>query len=255
MDRELWGLDSGMCDNTGKSAPGAVQPTSPCLCRVLQLGRIEYDVAYSIQEKILEKRIRKEIPDTLILLEHEPVFTIGRSGKPDNVLITEEIRSKENIALFNVDRGGDVTYHGPGQIVGYPIFDLNGHGKDVHRFLRSLEDVIIDVLSGYGLEASRVSGFTGVWVGRSKIASIGIGVRKWVSFHGFSLNVAPDMRHFSFINPCGLGDVRMTSMKELLGYGVPVEGVRQKIIDSFGKIFRMECQLSEVNHGVLTEGI
>lgn len=214
-------------------------------CRVMQLGMTEYNTAYSVQKDLVAKRIRGEIPDTLILLEHEPVFTVGRSGSSSNILINEEGRLKEKIALFEVDRGGDVTYHGPGQLVGYPIFDLNGYGRDIHRFLRLLEEVIINVLAEYGLEALRVPGFTGVWVGKKKIASIGVGVKKWVSFHGLSLNVAPDMKHFSFINPCGLRHGTMTSMGELLGYDVRVEDVQEKVIKSFSKVFEVNCQPSD----------
>ncbi len=201
---------------------------------------MEYNNAYSIQKELVAKRISGQIPDTLILLEHEPVITVGRSGSLNNILIREEERLKEKIALCEVDRGGDVTYHGPGQLVGYPILDLNGYGRDIHKFLRLLEEVIIKVLAGYGLKALRLRGLTGVWVGRRKIASIGVGVRKWISFHGFSLNVAPDMRFFSFINPCGLGDGKMTSMKELLGHGLPLEDVREKVVKNFSEVFNVK---------------
>ncbi len=207
------------------------------LCQVVRLGLVDYEKAYSFQKDLLERRIRGEVPDTLILLEHEPVFTVGRSGSAENILLTDEERIAEGIDLREVDRGGDVTYHGPGQVVAYPVFDLNGYGKDVHRFIRSLEEVIIRVLNGYGLGARRIAGFTGVWVGEKKIASIGIGVRKWVSFHGLSLNVAPEMRHFSFINPCGLDSGKMTSMKELLERDVSVTEVQEAMIEKFGEIF------------------
>ncbi len=211
-------------------------------CQLRQLGRIEYNSAYSIQEELVTKRLRGQVPDTLILLEHEPVITVGRSGSLNNILITEDERLKEKIALFKINRGGDVTYHGPGQLVGYPILDLNGYGRDIHKFLRLLEEVIIKVLAGYGLKALRLRGLTGVWIGRKKIASIGVGVRKWVSFHGFSLNVAPDMRYFSFINPCGLGDGKMTSMKELLGREVSIAEVREKVVKTFSEVFNVKLE-------------
>ena len=209
-------------------------------CQVIQFGLIEYNNAYSIQKGLVAKRIRGGVPDTLILLEHEHVITVGRGGSLSNVIISEDERLKEKIALFKINRGGDVTYHGPGQIVGYPILDLNGYGRDIHKFLRLLEEVIIKVLAGYGLKALRLRGLTGVWVGRKKIASIGVGVRKWVSFHGFSLNVAPDMRYFSFINPCGLGDGKMTSMKELLLCDLPLEDVQEKVIKNFSEVFNVK---------------
>lgn len=210
--------------------------------RVIRPGLVKYEQAYSMQKELLEGRIRGEVPDTLILLEHEPVFTVGRSGSLNNILIDEQERLREKIALFKVNRGGDVTYHGPGQLVGYPIFDLSGYGRDIHKFLRMLEEVIIKVSAEYELRAGRVSGFTGVWVGQKKIASIGIGVRKWVSFHGFSLNVAPDMRHFSLINPCGLGERKMTSMKELLGCELSIEEVQEKAVKNFSEVFQVTSQ-------------
>ena len=215
----------------------AIVETTKTKCQVMQLGLIEYNAAYSIQKELVAKRIRGEVPDTLILLEHEPVITVGRSGSLNNIHISEETRLKEKIALFKINRGGGVTYHGPGQLVGYPILNLNGYGRDIHKFLRLLEEVIIKVLAEYGLEALRVPGLTGVWVGQKKIASIGVGVRKWVSFHGFSLNVAPDMKHFSYINPCGLDDDRMTSMKELLGREICVDDVREKVVKNFSEVF------------------
>jgi lipoate-protein ligase B len=211
-------------------------------CQVIRLGLVDYNAAYSMQKELVAKRIRGEIPDTLILLEHEPVFTIGRSGGLGNILINEEGRLREKIALYEVDRGGDVTYHGPGQLVGYPILDLNGYGRDIHKFLRLLEEVIIRVLDEYGLKALRLQGLTGVWVGQKKIASIGVGVRKWVSFHGFSLNIAPFMRHFSLINPCGLGDGKMTSMKELLGREVSIEDVLEKAVKNFSEVFNVSLK-------------
>ncbi len=210
---------------------------------MMRLGLVNYREAYSIQKELLEKRIRGEVPDTLILLEHQPVFTIGRGGSRENILITDEKRVEESIDLWEVDRGGDVTYHGPGQLVVYPIFDLNGYGRDVHSFIRCLEEVVIRVLLGYGLGAHRIEGLTGVWVRDKKIASIGIGVRKWVSFHGLSLNVAPEMKHFSFINSCGLGNGRMTSMKDLTGRDASVEEVGEKVLKEFEEVFSVGAGL------------
>lgn len=208
--------------------------------QIMQLGLIDYAGAYSIQKELVDKRLRQEVPDTLILLEHEPVFTIGRGGSVENILVSEERRLKKNISLYEIDRGGDVTYHGPGQLVGYPILDLNGYGRDIHKFIRYIEEVIIRTLVEYSLPACRISGLTGVWVGQKKIASIGIGVRKWVSFHGFSLNVAPEMKYFSFINPCGLKSSEMTSMQELLGDEVFIEDVQEKVVEKFADVFEVK---------------
>ena len=208
-----------------------------CQCRVLRLGRLEYGAAYSVQENLVDKRIKREIEDTLICLEHEPVFTIGRGGSSENILITEEERIRENIGLWEINRGGAVTYHGPGQLVVYPIFDLNCYGRDAHRFIRLLEEVTIRTLTEYEIDACRIQGLTGVWVDQKKVASIGIGVRKWVSFHGLSLNVAPDMKHFSYIDPCGLGKEKMTSMKELLRKNISIDEVMEKLIHHFCEVF------------------
>ncbi len=208
-----------------------------CPCRVLRLGRLEYGAAYSVQEDLVDKRIKGEIEDTLICLEHEPVFTIGRGGSRENILITEEERIRENIDLWETNRGGALTYHGPGQLVVYPIFDLNCYGRDAHRFIRLLEEVTIRTLTEYEIGACRIQGLTGVWVDQKKVASIGIGVKKWVSFHGLSLNVAPDMKHFSYINPCGLGKGKMTSMKEFSGENISVDEVMEKLIRHFCEVF------------------
>ncbi|MCD5401500.1 lipoyl(octanoyl) transferase LipB, partial [candidate division NPL-UPA2 bacterium] len=184
-------------------------------CDVFPLGLLDYQKAWDLQRELVGKRLRKEINDTLLLVEHPPLFTIGRGGNRRNILISDKHLEEKGVSVYEVDRGGDITYHGPGQIIGYPILALNEHGRDVHLMLRNLEEVIIGLLSGYGVEALRIPGYTGVWVGKEKIAAIGIGVRRWITFHGFCLNVNPDLDYFSLINPCGLRGKKVTSLEKL----------------------------------------
>ncbi len=179
------------------------------------LGRVDYEPAEALQHRLREERIAGRIPDMLLLLEHPPVLTIGRGGNAENILASAETLSALGIRTYMIGRGGDVTYHGPGQIVGYPIMDLRDKGRDVHRYLRRLEDVFIRLLAGRGIAGHRVRGATGVWVGDRKILAIGIGVRKWVTLHGFAFNVSPDLRHFQLIRPCGFEAEQVTSLADL----------------------------------------
>lgn len=208
------------------------------LCQVVDLGLREYQEVHLLQRKLVEERFGGQIPDTLILTEHPPVFTIGRSGSRKHILVPEGVLSKEGIEVYEVDRGGDITYHGPGQVVGYPILDLREYGKDVHLYLRMLEEVLIGLLDDYGIRGRRVKGLTGVWVGEKKIAAIGVGIRRWVTFHGFCLNLDPRKEHFAMINPCGLNK-EITSLKEL---GVSdFREVRNRLINNFGRVFKRKC--------------
>ena len=194
-------------------------------------GLVDYAAALAWQQALVAQRIAAEIPDSLVLLEHPPVFTLGRGGDERYLL------DPGQVPVHRVGRGGEVTFHGPGQLVGYPILDLKPHGKDVHRYLRLLEDVVIATLAAWGIAANRREGLTGVWVGTDKIASIGIGVRRWVTFHGFALNVNPELSYFSAIVPCGLPGVRMTSMQELLKEELPLDTVQSTIVQSFARTF------------------
>ncbi len=197
---------------------------------------MKYLEAMALQEELLEqRRIGKK--DLLMLLEHEPTVTLGRGADPANLLLSEAELTRRGIACHQVGRGGDVTYHGPGQLVAYPIVDLTPLGRDLHLYLRRLESVIIDTLAAFGLEGRQVSGKTGVWVGSEKLASIGIGVRHWVSWHGFALNVSDQQCGFATIIPCGLSGVRMTSLESLLGKTVSMNEVEQQVIRSFALIF------------------
>ncbi|MCL6610120.1 MAG: lipoyl(octanoyl) transferase LipB [Peptococcaceae bacterium] len=211
-------------------------------CRVFYLGRCGYREAYRLQKRLVRRRIGGEIPDTLLLLQHHPVITIGRRGNGGNILAGAEVLEREGIRVHRADRGGDVTYHGPGQVVGYPVLDLNLHGKDVHRVINLYEEVIIRLLARYGLEGSRLSGHPGVWAGNEKICAIGIGVSNWVTYHGFALNVNTNLQHFSYIIPCGISGRGVTSMSRLLGREVDESKVAGDLAEVFGLVFRLEMK-------------
>lgn len=207
---------------------------------IIDLGLIDYEEAYKIQKECVSKRRRGEIADTYILAEHPPVFTIGRSVKDDNLLVSEDFLAKKGIKALRVDRGGDITFHGPGQLVLYPILDLRPDKKDLHKYLRSLEAMAIKFLAGYGIDAFRVPEKTGAWVNSGKIASIGIGSSNWITFHGLSVNINVDLGYFSMINPCGLKGVEMVSVESVLGKSLYMSEARDKlvrIIDEDAKLF------------------
>jgi lipoyl(octanoyl) transferase len=188
------------------------------------LGRIDYQAGLRIQEERLDNCLN-DGEESVILLEHEPVYTIGRLLDKSSLRVVEQLP----YPVFETNRGGQATYHGPGQLIAYPILDLRGRGRDLHSYLRKLEDLLIDLLKEFEVRGTKVEGKTGVWVEDRKIASIGVGVRKWVTMHGFALNVASDLSGFQSIIPCGLQGVRMTSISAESGNEVPLEMVRQKL--------------------------
>jgi len=212
-------------------------------CSVYQLGLIEYGDAYHLQQKLTVQRLNGLIEDTLLLLEHPPTITVGKSGKLENILASPSQLAEKGVSLVFTDRGGDVTYHGPGQIVGYPIFDLRERGKDVHRYLHNLEEVLIRTLNDFSIESGRDSGHAGVWAKDKEIAAIGLSVRKWVTMHGFALNVNTDLAKFSLINPCGFTDRKATSMAHLLGSEILMESVTEKLLAHFASIFDVQLEL------------
>jgi len=189
------------------------------------LGRIDYQTGLRIQDEKLDNCLRAGA-ESVLLLEHEPVYTIGRLPDKSSLRVIDQLP----YPVFETNRGGQATYHGPGQLVGYPILDLRVRGRDLHRYLRKLEDLLIDLLLEFGIKGQKVEGKTGVWVGDRKIASIGVGVRKWVTMHGFALNVARDLSGFLNIIPCGLSGVRMTSISSEAGEEVTVETVGERIV-------------------------
>jgi len=188
---------------------------------VCHLGEAPYREGLALQAAALEARAGGRAPDRLLYPDHPPVLTVGRSPSEGSVIASPEALRQAGIEVFEVARGGDVTWHGPGQLVGYLILDLDQRGRDLHRFLREIEQGLIDTLGAWGIEAGREPGRTGVWSRGEKIASIGIAVRRWVSYHGFALNVAPDLRFFDLIHPCGLRGIQMTSVAKRLGDRAP----------------------------------
>lgn len=208
------------------------------------MGLVGYDESLKLQLQLVEKLKADETgtEEHLLLVEHPPVITIGRSGAQDNVRVDEAELRRQDVALREASRGGDVTYHGPGQLVGYPILRLERHGKDIHRYMRSLETALISTLRPFGITAKRREGLTGVWVEERKIASIGIAVTRWITYHGFALNVAPNLAHFDLIHPCGLKGVAVTSMAKELGRAIEVKEVEPVVIEAFGKEFGVAVQ-------------
>jgi lipoic acid synthetase len=207
------------------------------MCIVLEMGLMEYQEAYQLQRTLHRQRVEGKIDDVLLLLEHPSTITIGKSGTLDNLLVSRERLAQQGISLFFIDRGGDVTYHGPGQLVGYPILDLRERRKDLHRYVYNLEEVILQTLRDFSIDADRDEGHPGVWVKEEEIAAIGLSLRRWVSMHGFALNVNIDLEHFSFINPCGFSDRRATSMSKILGSHVPMQEATNSLISHFYDVF------------------
>jgi lipoyl(octanoyl) transferase len=209
-------------------------------CHVEQLGLIDYADGLCLQRGRVTARKVGTVPDTLLLLEHPHVYTLGRNAKKDNILLSAEQLAARGAQVFEIDRGGDVTYHGPGQLVGYPILDLTQHRRDIAWYMRSLEEVLIAVARDYGIEAGRLAGAPGVWVGNDKLAAMGVHISRWVTSHGFALNVNTDLRYFDWIVPCGLRDKGVTSLEKLLGRRVEMGEAIARVVGHFGKVFELE---------------
>lgn len=205
--------------------------------RAFWLGRVEFVTAWHLQRELASLREERRVEDILLLLEHPPTITLGRRAEVAHVLASRERLEQRGIALHSIDRGGDVTYHGPGQLVGYPIFHLAHHGKDLHRFLRQMEEALIQALAEFGASARRFPPHTGVWVGEKKIAAIGIKVSRWVSTHGFALNVATDLHHFDLIVPCGIRGHGVTSLNQAAGRPVTLMEVVPSVVRAFHALF------------------
>lgn len=206
-------------------------------CSVIDVGLTDYDIAWDLQKTVVEARRQGSISDILLLMEHPHVYTIGRGGRDGHLLADDETLRREGLSLYQTDRGGDITYHGPGQLVGYPILDLRGFYTDVHRYLRDIEEVLIQTVADYGMNAGRRPGFTGVWVGDAKIAAIGVKVSRWVTFHGFAFNVNTDLRFFGGIVPCGIPGCQVTSLSQLCGRKIGVQEAVVCLIPHFEEVF------------------
>jgi len=210
-------------------------------CCLRQLGRIDYASALQLQQQLATDRKQGLVPDQLLLLEHPHVITLGRNGHMENLLADDDILARAGISFYPTDRGGDVTYHGPGQLVGYPILDLRDWKRDVGAYVRAVEETIILTLADYGIEAGRIPKLTGVWVGERKIAAIGVHLSRWVTSHGFALNVSTDLSYFQYIVPCGLTKP-VTSMAAL-GVRASLDEVGAKLAVHFARIF--DCEMLE----------
>jgi lipoyl(octanoyl) transferase len=204
------------------------------------LGIIDYQEAWDLQKEVLEMRVDEKINDAFFLLEHPHTYTLGKVADKRNLIGSQDYLMKNKISVFDIDRGGDITYHGPGQIVGYPIIDLKKWKQDTHKYLRSLEEVIIKTCAEYGLTGIRDPKYTGVWIGDNKIAAIGIKVSRWVTMHGFAFNINTDLEFFSGIIPCGIADKGVTSLKNELNKLIDISVVKEKLVNNFKNIFEYE---------------
>lgn len=210
---------------------------------VRRLGLVDYAGALELQRTLVEQRRDGEIGDTLLLLEHSPVITLGARSRhaTTNIVASPEALAAAGVTVHDTGRGGDVTYHGPGQLVGYPILDLRPDRQDVHRYVRDLEEVLIRAIARFGVQGLRVPGLSGVWVGpggrEEKVAAIGVRISRWITSHGFALNVTTDLRHFEFIVPCGIADRGVTSLEHLTGGPVPMADVQDAIADGMQRVF------------------
>ncbi len=224
---------------------------SPVL-NVLNLGLEAYDRVLDLQHKLVGARKAGLVPDTLVLVEHPPVITLGRRADESNILVSGDWLAKRGIEVRRVERGGDVTYHGPGQLVGYPIMDLRQHRQDIGWYMHSLEEVLIRTLDELGVAAQRLPGNIGVWVdGQEKIAALGVRIEDWITFHGFALNVGSDLSHFELIVPCGLVGKEVTSIEKILGRAVDMSVVRQQVSQQFSVVFGMELREMRLDDAIV----
>jgi lipoyl(octanoyl) transferase len=217
---------------------------------IIDLGMTEYDAAWNLQRRIVAARKAGAVPDVLLLCEHPHVITLGRNGKLANLRASDHVLRQMGVSFFETDRGGDITYHGPGQLVGYPILNLAEIRRDVAWYMRTLEEAMIRATAEFGISSRRVPGRTGVWVGvpaesateEEKLAAIGVHLSRWVTSHGFAYNVSTDLRYFDLIVPCGIADKRATSLDKLLGRGVEIKEVSSKIAAHLGELFGLDLR-------------
>ena len=219
------------------------------------LGFIDYKEAWDLQKEIFSKRVSGEVEDFLFLLEHPNTYTLGKTAHKENLKESDDYLTENQITVYDIDRGGDITYHGPGQIVGYPIIDLNNWFKDTHKYLRALEEVIILTCSDYGLNCERNSKHTGVWIEDRKIAAIGIKVSRWITMHGFAFNVNTDLNLFNGIIPCGIQDKSVTSLAKELNREVEIKEVKEKLLTNFKNVFEYAEVITTNNENVTNSKI
>jgi lipoyl(octanoyl) transferase len=222
---------------------------------ITDLGLISYEAAYTLQERVVAARKAAAIADVLLLCEHPPVITFGRNAKRENLLANENVLRQKNVSLHDTNRGGDITFHGPGQIVGYPILDLGAIKRDVHWYVRTLEEVMIRASADFGLTAFRIPGRTGIWVHppaisaeaaappipEEKLAAIGVHISRWVTSHGFAYNVSTDLRYFDLIIPCGIAERKATSLEKLLNRSIATSEAKTSLVRYFAELFSLEA--------------
>jgi lipoyl(octanoyl) transferase len=215
------------------------------LCDVERLGLADYAAALRLQAEKVAQRKAGAIPDTLLLLEHPHVYTLGRNANRENLLASADWLASRGVQVFDTDRGGEITYHGPGQLVGYPILDLTQHRRDISWYMRSLEEVLIGVTRDFGIEAGRSPGAPGVWVENEKLAAMGVHVSRWITSHGFAFNVSTDLSYFERIVPCGLRGRGVTSLQQLLGRALEMDSVVERVIEHFGVVFGLKMKVGQ----------
>lgn len=215
------------------------------------LGLIDYKIAWDLQKEIFNLRLHGEINDTFFLLEHPHTYTLGKVADKENLISNEEQLKELGVNVYEIDRGGDITYHGPGQIVGYPIISLNDWKQDTHEYLRGLEEVIMMTCLEYGIATERNPKYTGVWIGARKIAAIGIKVSRWITMHGFAFNINTDLNYFGGIIPCGIRDKEVTSLQKELGREINLTEVKEKLVDNFKKVFGYDHFITREKDGYL----
>ena len=231
---------------TSRSPTGAAVGLAPC--RVAWLGRdVDYNDAWALQRRLVDLRAEADIPDTLLLLEHAPVYTAGRRSEPEHVLLDEAGLRKLGIPVVETDRGGQVTYHGPGQLVGYPIISLTERDMGPKQYVRTLESVLLDTLADLDVTSGVIDGLTGVWADGAKVAAIGVKISRGVTMHGFALNVDPDMSAYEHIVACGITDREVTSVAKLLGRSVAMDVVRERVAHHFAKWFGVQTTVVEAD--------
>jgi lipoate-protein ligase B len=216
------------------------------ICWVVDLGLIHYLPAWQWQRRLVNAREAGAIPDVLLLCGHPNVITLGRNGKRDNLRVNDRLLAQQNVEFHHTDRGGDITYHGPGQIVGYPILDLTDHRRDVRWYVEQLEEVMIRAAADFGVAAKRDADHRGVWVaalaGDEKLAALGVHLSRWITSHGFAFNVSTDLRYFDWIVPCGIAGCRATSLEKLLGRAVRTDEVQPRLVAHFAEVFGSELK-------------
>ncbi len=213
---------------------------------IIDLGLMEYQKAWNLQHLLWSRRVEGKLPDVLLILEHPPVITLGRRGNRSHLKVSPEILEELRISVFHVERGGDITYHGPGQMVVYPILDLKDYGYRLIRYVDQLEEMILHVLRDFGIEGEKDSRNRGVWAKGNKIASIGVAIKRWVSFHGVALNYETDLKYFDLIDPCGLVGEKMTSMAKILGKEISRKELEERILFHFKEVFKRDWEKKDL---------